>query len=91
MAGIYHDRYPAQFCAEQLNNADKLTEHVSPESSLDEKLGHTTLNLFAISGLQLDFVDLKAYACTVKTLVASRQFLIILLCFCFPLVSPLKK
>lgn len=69
---------------QQLNNSRKVTEHVSPESSLDEKLGHVTLNLFAVSRLQLDLVEVDAYACTVKTFVGRKQCLIILLCFCFP-------
>lgn len=68
-----------------------LTEHVSAESSLDEKLGHTTLNLFAVSGLQLDLVEVNAYVCTIKTFVGRRQCLIILHCLCFPFVSFLKK
>lgn len=62
-----------------------LTEHVSAESSLDEKLGHTTLNLFAVSGLQLDLVEVNAYVCTVKTSVGRKQHhsALLLLSFCF--------
>ncbi|NWY42860.1 SOX5 factor, partial [Sylvia atricapilla] len=37
-----------------LNNSQRVTGHVSPRSSLDEKLGRGTLNLFAVSRLQLD-------------------------------------
>lgn len=51
----------------------------SPESSLDEKLGHVTLNLFAVSGLQLDLVEVNAYARTVETFRGRKQCLIILL------------
>ena len=69
---------------QRLNNLRKVTELVSPESSLDEKLGHVILNLFAISGLQLDLVEVDAYARPVKTFVGKKQCLIILLCFCFP-------
>lgn len=36
-------------------------------------------------------VEVDADACTVKTFIGSSQCLIILLCFCFPFVSSLKK
>lgn len=85
MAGIYHDRYPAQFCAEQLNNAGKLNRACKRRKQSDEKLGHTTLNLFAVSGLQLDLVEVNAYVCTMKTSVGRKQHhsALLLLSFCF--------
>lgn len=69
---------------QRLNNSRKVRERVSPESSLDMKLGRGTLNLFAVSGLQLDLVEVSAHAHMVKTFVGKKQCLIILLCFCFP-------
>lgn len=73
-----------------LNNSQRVTGHVSPRSSLDEKLGHGTLNLFAVSRLQLDLVEVNACACAVTTFLRRKQHLIILLWFPFPFYSFFK-
>lgn len=61
----------------------RVTVRVSPRSSLDEKVGHGTLNLFAVSRLQLDLLEVNACACTVATFLRRKQHLIIWLWFPF--------
>lgn len=74
---------------QQLNNSQRVIGHVSPGSSLDEKLGHGTLNLFAVSRLQLDLVEVNC-ACAVTIFLRRKQHLIILLWFPFPFYSFFK-
>lgn len=71
-----------------LNSSQRVTGHVSPRSSLDEKLGHGTLNLFAVSRLQLDLLEVSASALT--TFLRRKQHLSILLSFLFLFIPSLK-
>lgn len=60
---------------------------MSPEGSLDEKLGHVTLNLFAISTLQLDLVEVNAY---VKLLWEGSSVSSFCFAFAFHFISSLN-